>query len=512
MTSAKNILFLSAENDAIPDCKAGGMADVVRDVPRHIAKGGDQVAVMTPAYGRLHEHGTKVGELNFIYRGQREMAELYTVPGKKDVSGLTHYVIHHPWIASGNIAHIYQDDVDQPFYTDANTFSLFCIASAEAIKQGFFGKLDIIHLHDWHTTLLLFLKREHPEYAALKKIKFVFSIHNLSIQGIRPFEHNHSSLTAFYPTVEYGQKGYRDERYADCINLMALGVRYADKVHTVSPSYKENILIPSDPPRFIGGEGLEKDLQQAEADHRLFGILNGVNYTNFRKPKKGKVYENSLRAIFQWLQDPKKSYKAEFLAEMGNKILELQKNKPAFICTSIARLTPQKFYFFKEDPSLLTAMADKLREVNGVFMLLGTGDPAYEELFREYGKDRKTFIFINGQSEDLIDSLYLDADLYLMPSLFEPCGISQMLAMRNGVPCLVHRTGGLIDTVQHGENGFSFGGSGYEEAKEDFKVKFNETVDLFFNNKEEWKRIKKNAKNQRFDWESSVKKYYELLY
>ena len=111
----------------------------------------------------------------------------------------------------------------------------------------------------------------------------------------------------------------------------------------------------------------------------------------------------------------------------------------------------------------MVAILEQLAEINGVFILLGTGAPDYEELFRDMSRTYGNFIFINGQSEDVIDSIYLESDLYFMPSLFEPCGISQMLAMRNGHPCLVHRTGGLKDTVEHLKTGFHFDGDTYEE-------------------------------------------------
>ena len=113
------------------------------------------------------------------------------------------------------------------------------------------------------------------------------------------------------------------------------------------------------------------------------------------------------------------------------------------ICSSVARLTEQKFYFYKNTPECFQNLLDKLKEVGGIYMLLGTGVPEYEEYFRKVSYQHANFVFINAQSEDLIDSMYLESDLYLMPSLFEPCGISQMLAMRNGNPCLAHATGGI---------------------------------------------------------------------
>ncbi|AIY11888.1 glycogen synthase [Cellulophaga baltica] len=507
-----NFLFVAAENDAIPKCKAGGMGDVVRDVPRQISRKGDSAHIVVPAYSRLHREGTFLMHLNFQLRGQDYTAELYRVQPKKDFENLTHYVIHHPEIEPGDIAHIYHNDPTEPFFNDAVKYFIFCTAVAEAVNQNAFGDLDIVHLHDWHSSLLLFLRKYHPSYEKLKQLRFVYTIHNLAIQGIRPFGGNYSSIQNFFPEIPIDYDNLRDHRYWDCINLMAVGVRLADAVHTVSPSYKEDILVPSNPPDFIGGESLEADLQNADLEGRLFGILNGSNYNNIRAAEKGRLYRNIIRALFGWLQEESKKYKYDFLAHTGEKIMDYVEHKPDFIVSSVARLTEQKFYYIKHSPEAFIEILEKLAKVNGVFMLLGTGAPEYEEMFREISYKHKNFIFTNGQSEDLIDSIYLESDLYFMPSLFEPCGISQMLAMRNGHPCLVHHTGGLKDTVQHLKTGFSFDGTTTDEKIRNMVDSFDLVLDIFLNDKPQWKKIKANAKKERFTWDKSVDEYYKFLY
>ncbi len=508
-----NFLFVSAENDAIPDCKAGGMGDVVRDVPRQIAEREDRVHVVVPSYGRIHRNGgTLKTKLHFNLRGIVYTAELYELIPKKEFKNIYHYAIHHNEIEAGDIAHIYHNDPEQPFYNDAIKFFIFCAAVAEGIKKGVFGKLDVVHLHDWHTSALLLLKDYHPAYDLLRDIRFVYSIHNLAIQGIRPFEDNYSSVKNWFPELELDYEKLRDQRYTDCINLMAVGIRLADAVHTVSPSYKDDVLKPSAPPEFIGGEGLETDLQKADAEGRLFGILNGCNYKNIRSAERNHIYKNTIRAIFQWLQQESKKYKADFLAHTGEKVVALLEDRPAFICSSVARLTQQKFYFFKRSPEAFVQMLKVLEEANGIFMLLGTGAPEYEELFREMSYEHPNFIFTNGQSEDVIDSIYLESDLYLMPSLFEPCGISQMLSMRNGNPCLVHNTGGLKDTVVHMKTGFVFGGESYDEKIENMIDGLREAIRVFTDDKARWKKIQDNARKVRFTWKRSVDEYYDKLY
>ena len=137
-----NFLFAAAENDAIAHCKAGGMGDVVRDVPRQIAERGDSVHVVVPSYGRLHQKGKLITNLVFELRGLEYVAELYEVEPKKTVQNIQHYVIHHPEIEAGGIAHIYHDDPEEPFFTDAIKYFIFCTAVAEAIKQNVFKKLE----------------------------------------------------------------------------------------------------------------------------------------------------------------------------------------------------------------------------------------------------------------------------------------------------------------------------------------------------------------------------------
>ncbi|WP_400072257.1 glycogen synthase [Zobellia russellii] len=507
-----NFLFVAAENDAIPNCKAGGMGDVVRDVPRHISKRGDKVQVVVPSYSRLHLNGTFRTNLNFQLRGTTYSAELYEVVGKKECPNIVHYVIHHPEIQEGGIAHIYHDDPTEPFFTDFIKYIIFCTAVAEAIKMGAFGELDVVHMHDWHASALLFLKTYHPRYKELKKMRYVYSIHNLAIQGIRPFYDNYASVHNWFPELQLDHEALKDPRYEDCINLMAVGIRLADSVHTVSPSYKEDVMLPSARPEFVGGESLEKDLQQANNEGRLIGILNASNYNNIRKAEKGLLYRNTIKALFGWLQDESKKYKADFLAHTGEKIMQHVDEKPKFIVSSVARLTEQKFYFFKRSPEAFEQMLERLQKVDGIFMLLGTGDPDYEEFFRSMSYKHHNFVFTNGQSEDLIDSIYLESDLYCMPSLFEPCGISQMLAMRNGNPCFVHHTGGLKDTVEHHVTGFAFDGKTYDEKIKNMVKNFSEAIDVWENDKAKWKKIKGNAEKVRFTWEKSLDEYYEKLY
>lgn len=508
----QNFLFVASENDAIPNCKVGGVGDVIRDVPRQISRRGDRVHVVVPSYSRLHHNGTFKAQLSFQLRDVTYVAFLFEVAAKEEHEKIKHYVIHHPEIEAGNNSGIYHTDTHEPFFTDAIKYIIFCTAVAEAIQQGYFGKPDIIHLHDWHSSMLLFLEKYHPRYRELRKSRFVYCIHNLAIQGIRPFENSYSSLRTWFPNVDFNYEDLRDPRYPDCFNLMALGIRFADAVHTVSPSYKEDVLLPSEPPEFIGGEGLENDLKKADKEGRFYGILNGSNYNNINEVKKNGLFTHIAFTVFRRLQEEKDQNQLQFLAHTGEKIVPFLKKRPTFICASVARLTEQKFYFFKRSPEALLKILDKLEKINGIYVLLGTGAADYEHLLKAISYQKKNFIFVNFQNEDIVNSIFRDSDLYFMPSLFEPCGISQMLAMRNGQPCLVHHTGGLKDTVQHVHTGFVFDGNTYDTKVKNMVTVFEEALDIFQNDKKTWRQIQKNARKMRFTWKKSVDDYYKLLY
>lgn len=507
-----HFVFVAAENDGISCCKAGGMGDVVRDVPEEITRKGHEVSVITPAYGRLYKKAKfLVKKFPIHFRGKTTEAAFYQVLPKVTHTKVKHFVIHHPEIEAGNLANIYHHDANEPFATDANKFALFCVAVAEVLKNDFIESPDFIHLHDWHTSVLLLLRAYDPNYKKLQDIRVVYSIHNLALQGIRPLRDNPSSLESWLPGLSYDENVVKDPRYPDCINLMAVGIRLADAVHTVSPTYKKEILMPSEPPVFIGGEGLDSDLRLAEAQGKLHGILNGIQYQETEKTH-GNLLENCLRNLFIRLSDEKQAESKDFLLHTGNKLVALFDQKPRFIASSVARLTDQKFLLLKNYPEVFTALLNKLKSINGAYILLGTGDAAYEAYFKKISFEHENFIFINGQSDSVVKSIYRDANLFLMPSLFEPCGISQMLAMQHGQPCLAHATGGLRDTVGHLINGFTFSGNTNFLKAQNLLHTFETAVDIFTNQPLEWEEISKNAANARFEWKDSVNRYFEHLY
>lgn len=528
MNNPLNILMVAAENDGIPRCKVGGIGDVIRDIPAALADLGCRTSIVTPSYGFLHELGgaTRTASIRFSFAGHPDQAVLYRLrPRTGSAERSTHYVIDHPAFLHYNAEReqydIYSNDpLGRPFATDATKFACFCAAAAAAIKDGLFGPLDILHLHDWHAAFLLLLRKYDPACAALKNLRTVYTIHNLALQGIRPLSGDRSSLESWYPDIQFGNEipgELRDPRWIDCINPMAVGIRLADAVHTVSPSYAREILEPSRPPQFSGGEGLDNDLQRATAEGRLHGILNGCEYPEIHHKKSGvKELLVLIKAeAARWMSRRSALSFADFVTFQRLEKLETARSKPDFIAVSISRIVDQKMLLLKAPGSDgVTGLGKILKTIGpkGLFILLGNGDREIETFLTEAAALHSNFLFLNSYAGRAAEALYASGNLFLMPSSFEPCGIGQMLAMRDGQPCLVHRTGGLRDTVQDGVNGFGFEGVTLREQVDAMESALKEALRLRTAEPEKWQAVCKAASETRFLWNDSAKQYIEKLY
>jgi starch synthase len=528
MSNPLNILMVAAENDGIARCKVGGIGDVIRDIPAALAGQGCKTSIVTPSYGFLHELGgsTQVASISFSFAGHPDRATLYRIrPRTEAAARSSHYVIDHPAFLHYNAEKeqydIYSHDpLGRPFATDATKFACFCAAVAAAIKENLFGPLDVLHLHDWHAAYLLLLRKYDPACASLKNLRTVYTIHNLALQGIRPLSGDRSSLESWYPSVPFGDEipgELRDPRWIDCINPMAIGIRMADAVHTVSPTYAHEILEPSRPPQFFGGEGLDSDLQRTKAEGRLHGILNGCEYPANRPAKNGvKELLTLIKAeAARWASRKTALSFADFTLFQTLEKLNVARNKPAFIATSISRIVDQKMLLLKAPGSDGVTGLEKILQTvgpKGLYILLGTGDRDTEAFLTEAAATHSNFLFLNSYANKASEALYASGDLFLMPSSFEPCGIGQMLAMRDGQPCLVHRTGGLRDTVWHGVNGFGFEGATLSEQVDNMSAAFAAALKLRSENSEQWKKICEAAASARFLWSDSAKQYVEKLY
>jgi starch synthase len=297
---------------------------------------------------------------------------------------------------------------------------------------------------------------------------------------------------------------------------MVAGIRFADKVNTVSPTYAEEILQPNDRTAgFHGGEGLEKILQEAKSKGKLFGILNGCDYAEYENLQKLSFQELCMLAkeeIHLWRQKDADT----FLENVQKRIEALAGISSPMVVTNVTRVTEQKVRLLIERGSKNQKAIDEIAEMlvqnNGVFFLLGSGSKDYEALLEKACSQHERFVFLRGYSDKLAKALYANGNLFLMPSLFEPCGISQMIAMGCGQPCVVHAVGGLRDTVQHNVTGFTFSGVNIQEKVDNFITVTQTAVEMFHADKAHWEQLRLEASKARFTWEVSAKKYSEMMY
>ena len=507
MTVNREVVFVAAENDALRGGKVGGVADVVRDLPAALAGQGWETTVVTPAYGALHRlDGAKLlTPVRVPFAGTIESADIWQVPGS--FPGVRNLVIEHPRLSEGGAGRIYfRDEPHRPFATDANKFAFLCAAVAAWLNEAE-NPPDIVHLHDWHAAFYCLLRAFSDDYEKLRRVRTVFTIHNLSYQGTRPLRGDESSLETWFPDLRYEADAVRDPRYPDCINPMATAIRLADGISTVSPSYAREICEPSDPAtHFVGGEGLEELLQQAAADDRLVGVLNGCYYEQTQPPTTwSELLAAMRRQVASWAgaqpANPIHALAASRLRRLGDE-------KPQTVLTSIGRLVEQKATLLTAGGSsgkpALEEIAERLGE-DGLLLILGSGEPDYEQALHAIAERCSNIVFLCGYSEALADPLYRQGDLFLMPSSFEPCGISQMLAMRAAVPCVVHGVGGLGDTVEDGRTGFVFSGDDLESQVDAFVAATGRALDLRRERPERWRQIRSAAAAERFDWKHSAR-------
>jgi starch synthase len=487
----------------------------VRDLPIALAKLGWQATVATPSYGSLHQvdGATRIGSVEVAFGGAIEIVDGWQVPGAAE--GVDNLVFDHPLFAAHGEGRIYfGDEPERPFATDATKFALFC-ATAAAWVAASERKPDAVHLHDWHAALYLLFARFAADHAALADIPTVFTIHNLSYQGTRPLRGDESSLASWFPNLRPDIDAIVDPEHGNCINPMATAIRLADRVSTVSKTYADEICRPSDTSTgFIGGEGLEDLLAEARDEGRLVGILNGCEYDvpTSRRPGWMRLLGMLEAQLHDWQQrDP--DNEAHMLARQ--RIAGLPKRRPLHVLTSIGRLVAQKATLLLLEAEKGNSPLEKLSGALGrsaIIIILGSGEPVFEKRMLKIAHRCPNVLFLNGYSELLSDPLYAAGNLFLMPSSFEPCGISQMLAMRSGQPCVVHGVGGLRDTVQHGETGFVFSGDTTRRQADNFTAATLAALQRRADDPAGWKSICDKARRQRFSWELAAQRTISELY
>lgn len=473
----KNILFASSE--AVPYMKTGGLADVVGSLPRYFNKEEYDVRVILPKYACMDKKF--LPELTFVchFYVNLNWRRQYVGIFKSEFKGVTYYFVDNEFYFAGNNPY-------NNIYEDVEKFAYFSKAVLESLPYLEFTP-DIIHCNDWQTGLLpVFLHTSYGSDRFYENIKTVYSIHNMKFQGRWKIQEV-MDITGLPKQIFNANEL---ESYGDA-NYLKGGIVYADAVSMVSPSYANDITTPE------GGEGLD-GLMQARRNV-LYGILNGLDYEEYNP-----------------LKDPYIEYhfsKDDMANKRMNKI-QMQKNlglpisDDTFMIGIVSRMTDQKGFDL-----IAYVMEEMLNSMDVQFAVLGTGEARYEDMFR-YFQDKypdKVHAYI-GYSEERANQIYAACDAFLMPSLFEPCGLSQLMSMRYGTLPIVRETGGLKDTVEP-YNEFENTGTGFsfkEYNAHDMLHVIRYAYEIYNERPEQWKSMMKRAMEQDFSWNASAREYEKM--
>ncbi|MDY3752813.1 MAG: glycogen synthase GlgA [Collinsella sp.] len=480
-TSKKmQIVFASAE--CAPFVKTGGLGDVAGSLPAALVRAGAEVIVMVPKYATIKDE----------YKAQMEhFADFYvSLSWRNEYCGLEkleHDGVTYMFVDN---EHYFARDYPYGFFDDGERFAFFSKAITESLQhlpEGF--ECDILHCNDWQTALApVFLREFYQGLPLYDRVKTVFSIHNVAFQG----QFSDTVMEDILGMAHIPAAATQLRCDACSINYMLGALHYADAITTVSPTYASEIQTPE------FGEGLDGVLR--ERSYALQGILNGIDVVGFDPATDKRIAANYT------VDDRagKAVCKAKLQEELG---LEIRDDRPLMVM--VTRLTRQK------GMDLVMYALDRILSGGVQVAVLGTGDRDYEDGLRYFqGKYPGTMAARIEFDPALSQRMYAAADMFLMPSKFEPCGLSQIIAMRYGTLPIVRETGGLKDTVQPyneftGEGtGFSFSHfNGDEMGDAVFRA-----ARLFWDNREAWNQLVTQAMSQDFSWTRSADKYLDLYF
>ena len=473
----KKVLYVASE--AVPFIKTGGLADVVGSLPKCFPKEYFDVRVVIPKYACMKQEFKD--RLQYITNFYMDLnwRQQYVGIFEMEYEGIKFYFIDNEEHFSG----------DKPYYGmpgDLEKFAFFSKAALSILPVIDF-RPDIIHCHDWQTGLVpVYLHDSFQENEFFRGIKTVMTIHNLKFQGVWDVKtvKDITGLSDYYFAPD------KLEAYKDA-NFLKGGMVFADAITTVSNTYAEEIKTP------FYGEGLDGLLRARSNDLR--GILNGIDYDAFN-PETDPYITNRYNAVN--FRKEKIKNKRALQADMG-----LEQNDKTMLIGIVSRLTDQKGF------DLIAYMMDELCQDNVQIIVLGTGEERYENMFRHFawkynGKVSAQIYY----SEELSHRIYAASDAFLMPSLFEPCGLSQLMSLRYGTVPIVRETGGLKDTVwpynefEGTGTGFSF--TNYNAHEMLATIRYAEQI--YYDKKREWNKIIDRAMAADFSWNVSAQKYQEM--
>jgi starch synthase len=470
------ILFLSAE--VAPFAKAGGLADVCGSLPKALAALGHEVRVVMPAYAQVEE-AARTGK----HRVRPHPVTLSVPLGTGVVpAGVLEATLPGSAVPVYFIAER-QRFGDRPFFygyrDDPYRFAFFSRAALDLVIAALGWRPDVVHAHDWHAapalTWLATAGQADPRYAALPT---VYTIHNLMHQGAAPW----------HVLDLLGVRTHRltEERNGE-VNFMARGISHATMISTVSPTYAREIMNPG------GGGGLEGLLRHRHFD--VHGILNGLDCEIW-----DPAADRHLAACFDaGTLDRRPANKRALQARAG-----LPPRGDVPLVSMVTRLDWQKGLDITGH-ALHLLMNGHAGDAQCV--VLGAGEPQYEAMLRHFaGYHRDKMTAFLGYDAELAPLIYAGSDAFLMPSRFEPCGLGQLIAMRYGAVPVVRATGGLADTVRHGETGFTF----THYSADDLWHTLREALSLYRADPEGWRALQRRGMASDYSWETSARAYQQV--
>ena len=480
-STRRKLKILLAASEAVPFSKSGGLGDVVGSLPRALKHAGAKVAVITPKYGTIaQEYKDQMKHVCDFYV-PLSWRSVYCGIEKLTYQGLDFYFID-------NEAYFKRDGL-YGYFDDGERFAFFSKAICESISKVPELQCDVLHCNDWQTAMApVFLREFYNQIPECAHVKTIFTVHNVLFQG----QYSDKVLNDILGLADV--PAARDQLYCgpQAINYMRGALLYSDLITTVSPTYANELQMP------FYGEGMDGIFRRRAGSLR--GILNGIDTVEWNPATDAALPENYSADDMSGKAECKRALQEEF---------GLRQDPERPLVCMVGRLTKQKGL------DLVRYSMNALMARGVQVAILGTGDKDYEDSFKyfdwKYGDMMSARIAFDGA---LSHRMYAGADLFLMPSEFEPCGLTQMISMRYGTLPVVRETGGLRDSVQP-YNQFTGEGTGFSFANmnaDEMAGCLLNACEVFWTNPEAWKKLQLQAMAEDFSWRRAADEYLDLYH